>query len=322
MSSYIKAITASLLFIIIYISGAPAACAQTAHSGAQVVARVYISGKSGVTSLNDTISYDSQLLELQSCNMSYSMSAVNDTEPGKLTFAVIFDAVSGADFTDKTEVFTATFAAKADINDLKGAVKNIVSEFIDADLKKIDSSYVTLELEVTGSGAAGTGGDDSQSQAQNQNFGQSEAVQSGGSSHIVEYYDSSSRKPQTASAGSKQSAESGSGETKSVAASSDSKAESANGSGAVSSQSTEESKTDGTASQSILPADGENGFDAEKTVQSNEEKLTAATADTPEIIEKRYTNAFIIGAIVLALALAGLIFIVINARRRGAHGAK
>lgn len=148
MKRILKRIITLFVCLILLSCSAVSVSAESASIGDIVTARVYISGQSDMTGISSTLIYDGDYLDPVTYDLPFSISSCNDLTEGEIIWVALFDAVNGLDFSEKTEVFTVTFIAKQDIDNVDGLISNNVSEAYNADFNEIDFSNITVETEV------------------------------------------------------------------------------------------------------------------------------------------------------------------------------
>ncbi len=147
MKSIFKRLVSAVAALIVVSLACVPACADSAKSGSTVSVTIYVEGVPTASGANITIAYDADYLKYTSgsYNAPYGTSVVNDKDEGTIVWAVIFDAVTGLDFSESTAVFNVRFKATEDISDVESLIEMTVSEAITADEEDFDVSHITMK---------------------------------------------------------------------------------------------------------------------------------------------------------------------------------
>lgn len=120
--------------------------------GDTVTVKMFVTGQSDMVSMSAKLEYDSNVFDVIEANVLYGTASCNTSNTGEIMWASIFDANTGMDFSEKTEVMTATFIVKQECSSIDNLITYTVIEAYNSDLQNVSPECVTAEFDGVNSG--------------------------------------------------------------------------------------------------------------------------------------------------------------------------
>lgn len=120
--------------------------------GVTVTVKMFVTGQNDMVSMAAKLEYDSNVFDVIEADVLYGTSSCNTSNTGEIMWASIFDANTGMDFSEKTEVMTATFIVKQECSSIDNLITYTVIEAYDSNLQNVSPECVTAEFDGLNSG--------------------------------------------------------------------------------------------------------------------------------------------------------------------------
>lgn len=153
MNKMFRGISAVFLSaVLLAMSAVTAFAATSAKTGESIELKVSIEGESCMGSTTVQIDYDKNMLDFLSDETLEGTGLSNPNEPGQILWAAMFGS-KGADYTNKTDVYSVTFVAKQDIPDVDSIIKFQVNDayrISDAGVEPANPSCLSCSVALEG----------------------------------------------------------------------------------------------------------------------------------------------------------------------------
>ncbi len=144
--------TSALFFILITLLCLTSTNTRAEQIGDTVTVKMFVTGQSDMVSMAAKLEYDSNVFDVMEANVLYGTASCNTSNAGEIMWASIFDANTGMDFSEKTEVMTATFIVKQECSSIDNLITYTVIEAYDSNLQNVSPGCVTAEFDGVSSG--------------------------------------------------------------------------------------------------------------------------------------------------------------------------
>lgn len=122
MNRVFKCVSAAVVSAVLLAVSVFPAFAASAKTGDTIEVRVSIEGENSMGSTTVQFTYDKDKLDFLSDDTLDGTGLSNPNEPGILLWAAMFDA-NGVNYTKKTDVYSAVFIAKEDIDSVENLIQ-------------------------------------------------------------------------------------------------------------------------------------------------------------------------------------------------------
>ncbi|MEE3449608.1 MAG: cohesin domain-containing protein [Acutalibacteraceae bacterium] len=148
----IRLIACLCTVLIMCLSFSVGAHAEQVSKGESIALCIYIGGISDMASYSAVVTYDPSVLKSTDKKIPNGTSSYRFDPAGKISLAVIYDAIEGMDFTDYTLVCTLTFEALTNIEDTADLFSCEITEAINTSFETVDGKCIAASCVVLSDG--------------------------------------------------------------------------------------------------------------------------------------------------------------------------